>query len=80
MHSFTFGNTKYNNYCQALDIINENEGLLKVLEIENKWTGNVYLTWLKEELDYLDAPGKEPSEEKLTFLYLDAYDTWKKSE
>ena len=74
------GRFLYNNYRQSLDIIDENEGLLKALEIERKWTGDVYQTWLKEELVYLNAIGQEPAEEKLTLLYLEAYDAWKKAE
>jgi KDZ transposase-like protein len=70
----------YNNYRQALKTISEETAILKVYGDATAVDGTVFERWRKEEKAYLDSLRSEPTEDKLSCIYVDAYEAWKAAE
>lgn len=76
----SLGKFQYDNYRQACRIIEENRALLQEAHSKHGFTATDYRKWLEEEKEYLKIVGKRSDDEKIAFLYLEAYDQWQAAE
>lgn len=68
----TYGNLSkfiYNNYKQALKILETQDALVTRMKKANITTPTVFLDWLKEEAEYLQNLSTEPPKETLEMEY-----------
>jgi KDZ transposase-like protein len=74
------GKFLYNNYRQALKTIDENTTILQAYEQRTSFTEKDYKQWREEEKTYLNSLRTEPMEDRLSCMYVDAYEAWKAAE
>ncbi|KAF8461317.1 hypothetical protein JB92DRAFT_2839113 [Gautieria morchelliformis] len=64
-------NFMYNNYKQALSIINEYIPEVEAFKSDHGYTNEHFISWNNEEFTYLANPGKEPPEDTLKVGYIE---------
>jgi hypothetical protein len=69
----------YHNWSRYA-ILEELEPPLKDVAVTRGWDGRIFQSWLDEERAYLESVGKEPTEDKTKFLYIDALEKWWQAE
>ncbi|KAF8497296.1 hypothetical protein JB92DRAFT_3224434 [Gautieria morchelliformis] len=65
-------NFMYNNYKQALSIINEYIPEVEAFKSAHGYTDEGFISWHDEEFTYLSNSGKEPPEDALKVAYVEA--------
>lgn len=68
----SLGKFLYENYRQSLLIIADNQRELAKMRALRPFADKDFPVWLDEEREYMAKVGKEPPENKLACLYVDA--------
>lgn len=75
-----FGTFMYNNYRQALVIIDEVSDILRQIKDLKGVGDRDFLKWHAEEVEYLDGLSHEPESDTLTTAYVEVLDELRTAE
>jgi hypothetical protein len=73
------GKFQYENYRQALQILDDHRALLEEAYTQKGFSGIDYHRWLEEEKEYLLRLANQPKVDQNIFAYLQALDRWRAS-